>query len=538
MIPYTTDSPGGAKDNNSVTEAEIRAQLDRILENKDFEATDRLRDFLIFVVEESLAGRAARIKGRLIARRVFGRREDFDPSRDPVVRIEAGRLRRRLEHYYFVAGEHDPIRIEIPKGRYVPRFTRQARQQANMGWRVEGERESLDADGPTIAILPFRELTGEPRWAFFASGLVEELVNEVNQYEHVIAVPCRPIGAQDGGSAFCYGARFLLEGSVRRDDAELKIAAHLTDTVMVRQVWGQSYKVPLEASRLIRTQEELARDVMAAIAGEYGVIARRMIGESRHKPPLELSSYEALLRYHHYMLLLSEDAAHDAFVALGRATESEPGYGPVWAALANLYAHAWILDRPDVPEPLETALEYARRGVTLAPGSQLARTNMSYVWLLRGDMSRFAVEVEAALALNPHSPNFSGTIGYMFAIAGELDRGEKLLRRAIELSPSHPVWFHHGMFIVHYRRGEYEEALVAIEKVDHRVSFWDYVQRAAALGMLGRIDEANSTIQKLRQLKPDFERRVMELVPRTGTPAAFWPKLLDGLRRAGLRADD
>jgi tetratricopeptide (TPR) repeat protein len=307
---------------------------------------------------------------------------------------------------------------------------------------------------------------------------------------------------------------------------------------MVRQVWGQSYKVPLEASRLIRTQEELARDVMAAIADEYGVIARRMIGESRHKPPLVLSSYEALLRYHHYMLLLSEDAAHDAFAALGRATESEPGYGPVWAALANLYAHAWILDRPDVPEPLETALEYARRGVTLAPGSQLARTNMSYVWLLRGDMSRFAVEVEAALALNPHSPNFSGTIGYMFAIAGELDRGEKLLRRAIELSPSHPVWFHHGMFIVHYRRGEYEEALVAIAKVDHRVSFWDYVQIAAALGMLGRIDEANATMQELRQLKPDFERRVMELVPRTGTPAAFWPKLLDGLRRAGLRADD
>lgn len=537
MSAYRSKGPGGAGDDNHVTEAEIRAQLDRILEHREFEATDRLRNFLAFVVEESLAGRSAGIKGRLIARRVFGRREDFDPSRDPVVRIEAGRLRRRLEHYYFVAGENDPIRIEIPKGRYVPSFTRQSQRPKSAGWRDEAEQPPLGEEGPTIAILPFRELTSEPRWSYFASGLVEELVNEVNQYEHVIAVPCRPVGARVDGSPFCYGARFLLEGSVRRDDTELKIAANLTDTVLVRQVWGQSYKVPLEASHLIRTQEDLARDVIAAIADDYGVIARRMIGESRHKPPLELSSYEALLRYHHYMLLLSEDAAQEALVSLGQATELEPGYGPAWAALANLYAHAWLLDRPGVHEPLATALEYARRGVTLAPESQLARTIMSYVWLLRGEMSRFAAEVEAALGLNPYALNHSGTIGYLLAMAGEVDRAEKLLRRAIEMSPSHPVWFHHGMFIVHYRRGEYEEALGAIETASRRVSFWDYVQIAAALGMLGRTDEANATMQELRQVKPDFERRVMELLPRTGTPPDFWPDLLEGLRRAGLRAE-
>jgi TolB-like protein/Tfp pilus assembly protein PilF len=538
MSPYKNDGPGDVKGENSVTEAEIRAQLDRILEHKEFEATDRLRDFLVFVVEESLAGRAAQIKGRLIARRVFGRGEDFDPGRDPVVRIEAGRLRRRLEHYYFVAGEQDPIRIEIPKGRYVPRFTRQGRRPAVTGGKDERERPSLDKDVPTIAILPFRDLTSEPRWMFFASGLVEELVNEVNHYEQVTAVPCRPVGVQDDGDALCRGARFLLEGSVRRDETELKIAAYLTDTVLVRQVWGQSYKVPLDASRLIRTQEQLARDVMAALADEYGVIARRMIRESRHKPPVELSSYEALLRYHHYMLLLTEEAAHEALTALSQATESEPGYGPAWAAMANLYAHAWILDRPGVQEPLATALEYARRSVSLTPDSQLARTIMSYVWLLRGDMSRFTAEVEAALALNPHSPNYSGTIGYMLAMAGELDRGEKLLRRAIGVSPSHPVWFHDALFIVHYRRGEFEEALDEVERVHHRASFWGYVQIAAALGMLGRIDEANTAMRELRQSKPDFEQRVMELLPRTGTPSEFWPDLLEGLRRAGLRVED
>ena len=100
----------------------VRAQLERILASPEFKGSERLRSFLRFVVEETLGGRAERIKGYAIAVAVFDRDATFDPQTDPIVRIEAGRLRRSLERYYFTTGQSDPVRIDIPKGGYVPRF--------------------------------------------------------------------------------------------------------------------------------------------------------------------------------------------------------------------------------------------------------------------------------------------------------------------------------------------------------------------------------------------------------------------------------
>ena len=94
--------------------AAIREQLDRVLSSPEFHATDKLRDFLRFIVEEKLAGRAERLKGYSIAVSVFGRPDDFDAANDPIVRIQAGRLRRALERYYLAASNRDPILIDIP----------------------------------------------------------------------------------------------------------------------------------------------------------------------------------------------------------------------------------------------------------------------------------------------------------------------------------------------------------------------------------------------------------------------------------------
>src|SRR5262249_42785648 len=110
-------SPG-----NGVASDLVRAQLRRIVGCQEFDASERNRRFLQYVVEETLAGRTERIKAYSIATSVFGRDASFDPQTDPIIRIEASRLRRSLERYYLTAGKDDPIRIEIPKGSYIPTF--------------------------------------------------------------------------------------------------------------------------------------------------------------------------------------------------------------------------------------------------------------------------------------------------------------------------------------------------------------------------------------------------------------------------------
>jgi hypothetical protein len=109
-------------ENGSPTPEAVREQLERILSHPEFTASDRRKSFLRYVVEETLAGRADHLKGYSIAVSVLGRDDSFDPSADPVVRLEARRLRRELEHYYLTAGSGDPIHISVPKGAYVPTF--------------------------------------------------------------------------------------------------------------------------------------------------------------------------------------------------------------------------------------------------------------------------------------------------------------------------------------------------------------------------------------------------------------------------------
>lgn len=114
-------------------ETEIRAALLRVIASPDFAASPRLAAFLRYVVERALAGEAARLKGYTIAVEALGRTADFDPRVDPIVRVEAGRLRRRLDRYYAAKGANDPVAIELPRGGYVPRFWRRPEGRAAAG---------------------------------------------------------------------------------------------------------------------------------------------------------------------------------------------------------------------------------------------------------------------------------------------------------------------------------------------------------------------------------------------------------------------
>jgi len=528
----------------AVSHQDVRAQLERILGHRDFEATERTREFLRFVVEETLAARAHRLKGYTIAIEVFGREKDFDASLDPIVRIQAGRLRRALEHYYLVAGWRDPIRIDIPKGGYVPTFTVQepGRTRASDSPAPDIAEGALQG-GPTIAIIPFTKVTGDHEQLFFVNGLIEELTSELNRYEDVISIPCRDVVPTEAAASRWrdvgreVSARFLLGGSVRRDAANLKVSAQLTDCATGQQIWGDSYKLELEAASLIETQETIARNVISVIAGEYGVISRRLVRESRSRSPAELSTYEALLHYHHYMLVMTPSAGEQAFAALQQATQREPDYGPAWSALANLFAHAYIFERPNIESPLEKATEYARRGLALEPSSQLARTIMAYVYLLRDELDLCHREADTALALNPHSPNYVGTVGYLLVNAGEFERGAALLEQAIAWNPCHPKWFHHALCAFHFQRGDYESAYQEALEVGFQVGFWDPAIKAAVLGKLGRVLEARESASELLGLVPDFERRGRAIASRSMKSPALVEDFLDGLRRAGLHID-
>jgi adenylate cyclase len=520
----------------------VREQLGRVLASPEFHATDKMRDFLRYVVEERLAGRSHRLKGYTIAVNVFGRSEDFDATNDPIVRIQAGRLRRALERYYLVGGVSDPILIDIPKGRYIPRFTIRSAPERGKGEPVErlARSPAEPARGPSLAVLPFENLTDDPQQLALTTGLTEELITELTRFQDISVIPCQParrpagLPSEPAELGQGVGARFVLQGSVRRDTEAIKVAAHLTDTVDRRRVWADSHTLPLEAGHLIATQEDIAQRVVTAIASEYGIIARRLSAESRKKRPAELETYEAMLRYYGHQIEPSPESAAACFAALRAAADKEPEYGSVWSALATLHCQMYTLDVPGFDGALDTAIEYARKGVFLEPGSQLGRLILAYASYLAEDADGFREESETALNLNPNSPYTLGAVGYFHIMHGDVDQGLPLLDRAIDLNPCHPRWFHAGYVIDHLLRGDDERALAEASKHRPFISFWDDVMIAAIFGRLDRKDEARPHIDRVVAGKPDLPDRVRELIGRALKIGSLVDDLVEGLSRAGM----
>jgi len=525
---------------NKLSPTAIRAQLKRILGNDEFRASNKQRRFLSFVVDETLKDRASQIKGYTIAVSVYGRNEKFDPQVDPIVRVEAGRLRRALEHYDLTAGKNDPVHIKIPKGSYVPTF-HPVREPQAMGETDTLEREdSAPGTGPSIAVMPLINLTGDREQDYFSDGLTEELTAELARYQdfQVIAsqstmrfkgqtVDPREIGRD-------LGVRFLLTGSIRMDLKTAKVAIRLLDTSTAEEIWGESYKRNQTPADLIAVQEEIAHRVIGTIADQYGLIQRRLSKESRKKAPADLKSYDAILRFYHYETELTPEVFKNALAALEQAIEIDPEYGLAWAMLGHLHADNYALGFCEIEAPLEKALAFALKGVGLEPTNQFTRDALTLVYFHRGDKDFFLKHAEETIALNPNSPYIVGVAGWHMMLYGEWERGLALLKKGMKLNPYHPTWFHMAPFMDFYNRGEHENALTEALKFNFPEIYLDPMMRAAALGQLGRLDEANAAMNQLLKLVPDFATSGRGVIGLYVKVDSLIDTIIAGLRKAGL----
>jgi adenylate cyclase len=540
------DDPGKSIPINAagqgLTEEAITSQLTVILASPEFKGKPTLTKFLRYVVEQTLAGCAHQIKGFTIATQVLGRKDNFDAVKDPTVRILAGKLRTALERYYLIFGIKDPVRIEVPKGTYVPVFLNlSVEQPVGRSSRARPEAEAVCSPvGPSIAVMPFNNLSRDPEQEHFADGLTEELTAEIARYQDFRVVACHStmkmkglrICAREVGREL--NVRFFLEGSIRNENGCVKIAVRLIDTTTQMQIWGEQYRRDFSVGSLIHLQEEVAARVVGKIGGFFGVIPQRLALESRGRPPEALESYEAFLRLHQYTLFLTEETFSQALEALEHAHRREPESGVVWAMLANLYADNNTLWFRDLDAPMEKALAYARTGAALEPQNQYVRSMLAYLYFLVNERDGFFREAELAMELNPNSPMLTGFLGWAMALYGEWDRGLHLLEQGIESNPHYPGWFHMAPYQRHYGAGRYEEAYRQALKIQTPQLLWDPLMQAAALGQLGRSAEARAAVAELLKMKPDFPTCARRLIGFFVKADDHVDGILDGLEKAGL----
>ena len=255
--------------------------MERVLASSDFSVSKRCRDFLCYIVKETIAGRADRIKAYSIAIEVFGRDERFSPD-DPVVRIEAGRLRRALERYYLLSGKRDLVRIDIPKGAYVPNF--------NFG-RSEPKSRAVQPDAlrrrPLLVIKRFFGLGESAVSEACAAGLTEELSTVLPKFGELAvrsALDCDPVELEAAASREDRdaGAQYCLHGGVQSFGPHLHITVRLSELRSKTIVWSRTYKHENGDGDLLTVQTDVVESIAREVASPDGVIRQR---ERAHTPP-------------------------------------------------------------------------------------------------------------------------------------------------------------------------------------------------------------------------------------------------------------
>ena len=246
-----------------------------------FDASERNRGFLTFVVEQALAGRADYIKAYTIATEVFGRDAKFDPQLDSIVRIEAGRLRRSIERYFLTDGRTSRVRIDIPRGGYVPVFTS---AEASAAPRAINET-------PRVLVAAFEEEGDQGALPSFTRGFTRSLVIALTRFTGLRVYGadtalCPPSSNDLAGARRDAPPDYVIMGQTALSAGRFEVDVLLVEAATGRSVWADSFERPLDTAEIIAVRNEVANIVARAIAQPYGAIQSDRSRGSRSGPPI------------------------------------------------------------------------------------------------------------------------------------------------------------------------------------------------------------------------------------------------------------
>ena len=540
----------GSIDQLDITADAIWVEFHSITASPSFASSDRLIRFLRFVIDEALADRANRLKEYTIALEVFDQDDSFNPQTNTIVRVHAGRLRRRLERYYLTDGTADEIRIDIPKGGYAPVFEQRFDNQ-NVSDVVVPPAETRPAPddvgalptGPSIAVLPFDNLSVDPEQGYFADGIAEEVLNALTRFSELRVIARHStfkykgqlIDVRDVGKDL--GADFVLEGSVRKGGDTIRVTAQLLDGKSGEHLYSNTFDRDLTVANVLEIQDDIAGEIVSTIGDMSGVIARTLTQVAKRKPPQQFDSYDAVLQFYEYLSIVRPDLHIKVRDALERAVASDPDYSIAWAALSLVHndeVRFGFNPRPDA-NARDDALKAAQTAVVSDPTSSTAYHALFVSHFHRGEIDEFRAAGDRALGLNRNHTDMLADFGLMLTCIGESDRGIAYADKAIALAPVHPGWFHAAAALDHFDKRNHDAALIEAKKIQMNEFYVTHFLIAMVEGQLGHEDEAHDAAGQLLHLMPEFPMMFRAIMNAWNFKEDFIQHAAEGLRNAGLK---
>jgi len=474
-----------------------RQQLDRILGSRTFQPVERLKRFLTFVVTETLDGRGDQLKEYVIAVQVFGKEESFDPRTDPLVRVQARRLRARLERYYRDEGSHDELMLELPKGGYTPTIRPRDRDRAQP--RAVGV---TIASQNSIAVLPISDDTQDARLGPFCRGTRDEIIHALSKMGglRVVAATVETPQHDPRDIAQRFDAATIITGSARASDERIRLVVHVVDGVSGRYVWSEAREA--SPADTLAVQEAIAGAILARLQPDEG----SPTGTRGFRRASEnLAAHNLYLQGRYHLNQRTEEGLQKALDFFEKAVLEDPRFAQAHSGLADAYglcAHYAVRRPVDV---WTKAASSAATAVMLDGNSSEAHTSLAHVRSTQ-DWDWFGAEREflRAIALDP---NYS-TAHHWYAMSclvpmERLDEAREQMQQAQALDPVSSI-IARDLAMTQYYRRDFDAAL---DQCDHTIELNPHFSPAYwLLGFIqeqrGDLDESIAAFQRAVHLSP------------------------------------
>ncbi|PKA44801.1 hypothetical protein N2599_33780 (plasmid) [Rhizobium sullae] len=571
------------------TAEEVCQQLERVFSSGEFHSTERGRRFLKFIVSETLAGRSEFLKAFTIANDVFGREVSFDAQNDPVVRIEAGRIRRDLERYYLVAGQTDPVAITVPKGGYVPHFEYThhpevpaspalspdalkdvgsvnherlfprpdrskllialilgtilviaagslyifpAPEPSASGEALSGTSPT-EASGPKVVVEAFEE--GRPVDTTFdiAHGLRDEVIGQLAKFDDIVVI-ADPSKADRAGTA-----GYALQGSIQLDGERLRAVARLMRQSDGAVIWANNYDADLRAQSKLAIQADVAEQIASAVAQPYGAIFRADTETIARQPQNGgWDAYACTLAYYSYRRSMNAQSHDTARDCLQRATQRFPKSATSWALLSLTYLDEmrfrYKLGTSSTVHPLELAASAAERAAALAPNNARVLQALMLVSFFRDDIEKALQTGAAAYAINPNDTEVAGEYGLRLAMSGKWESGCELVSSAINKNASPEGYYEVGMALCAIMRNDVQAAELWSRMSDLQYNPMHRLVLLSILGAEGKTTDAKQEQDWLNANAPELMNNIRREVSLRLQRPEDQDKFFSGLRALGI----
>ena len=478
-------------------EHEIAEQLSRVLASKAFRQADRLKRFLSFIVEETMAGRGGRLKEFVVGVEVFGKPESFDPRNDPIVRVQARRLRAQLVRFYREEAPDSELIIELPKGGYAPVFRQLKSAPARRVVRP------MLVSRNTVVVIPFADHSASGDQEYFCEGLAQEIIHAIAATDEIrlvawslgspgVHTPFKEIAERSN-------AALIVTGSVRTSGPDARITMNLIDTSSGCYLWSGAIDRKLDGTFAV--QEEAARLVVEQLK-------RELIGaQSRHArhPTENLAAYNLYVQGRYHLNKRTEEGLRRALEFFEKAIVENTQYAQAYSGLSDAYG---LLGHYGVLAPAEVwtkAASNAASAVLQDENSAEAHTSLAHVRSTQDwDWLGAEQEFQRALALDPRYP----TAHHWYAMScltplARLDQACEEMMLAQALDPISSI-IGRDLARIYYYKQDYDSAL---EQCDRTIELNPHFSPAYwILGLVqeqrGDFDESAAAFQRAIQLSP------------------------------------